>query len=441
MDALTMAGLFPKDGRLRTFIRPIRGKLKNGVVMTRARRRRRRSSKAVFVAITGSSGKTTTTALIARFLGSAGKVRKQIIHNQINTLARVLATLERDVEYVVQEFGVAKVGDMAPMAELAQPDVAVVTMVGMEHYSSFRGVEGVAKEKGKLLEALSSGGLAILNADDENVMSMAARTDARVVTFGREKEADYRVTAISQTFPDPLRIDIEWAGGKALIAIGFNGEHFWMPVAAAFAAAHALGVPADAIVEACADFETLPGRCSVLRVPDGPIFVLDTVKAPAGTMTLPMDLVEKAEAPRKRVVIGQIADFPGNPVPRYRGAYQAARKFAEQVIMVGDNAHRHRASEEDVAGGHVVETATAREVYEHLRDTAIPGEIILIKSAQFLHLERAALAFTHDVRCWEHQCGQAAGCFSCGLYEVPFEEHRTRKNRRQSQRSRDVYRK
>jgi UDP-N-acetylmuramoyl-tripeptide--D-alanyl-D-alanine ligase len=129
-------------------------------------------------------------------------------------------------------------------------------------------------------------------------------------------------------------------------------------------------------------------------------------------------------------VIGHISDYRGDPVPKYRGAYQASRAVADQVIMVGDHAHEHRASEEDRKSGRVVEARTARDVFEYLRDTAMPGELILLKSSKNLHLERAALAFSHDVRCWVDNCGLDCTCMQCGLFGFPREQHKRIRGRR-----------
>jgi UDP-N-acetylmuramoyl-tripeptide--D-alanyl-D-alanine ligase len=174
----------------------------------------------------------------------------------------------------------------------------------------------------------------------------------------------------------------------------------------------------------------------LLQVPGGPTFLIDTAKAPWETIELPMQTVASADAPRKRIVIGHISDYPGNPVPKYRSAYQAARAVADQVIFVGDNAHRHRASQQDRDEGRIIEATSVRDVYDHLRETAIPDELILLKSSRNLHLERVALAFTHDVKCWVAACGLPGTCGQCGLYEIPFEEHEAIKKKQKRERRR-----
>jgi UDP-N-acetylmuramoyl-tripeptide--D-alanyl-D-alanine ligase len=146
-------------------------------------------------------------------------------------------------------------------------------------------------------------------------------------------------------------------------------------------------------------------------------------------------MMSQFNAPRKRIVVGQISDA-GNTNPKYRDVYRAARDVADQVIFVGDNAHRSKATAEEIALGRFVEKRSVREAAEFLKDTAIPGEIILVKSAQNLHLERIFLCFPHTVRCWEQECKRKAHCVSCGKFGVPFSEHRKRARAKRSRGSR-----
>lgn len=218
-----------------------------------------------------------------------------------------------------------------------------------------------------------------------------------------------------------------------MITTDLVGEYFSMSVAAAFAVAVELGVPPAKVVEACSEFRPLQGRCQPVVLENGSTILVDAAKAPWETITLPMQTVSNAIASRKRIVIGQLSDYPGSSRPKYRDAYRAARAVADQVIFVGDNAHRHRAGEQDRAEGRIVELPNARQLHDFLRRTLSEDELILIKSSENLHLERAALAFKHEVRCWVDVCGKKGSCIKCGMFEYPFEQHakfRSREKRR-----------
>ncbi|WP_181165089.1 Mur ligase family protein [Mesorhizobium sp. B2-9-1] len=392
----------------------------------RAERARARS-KATFIGITGSSGKSTATSLLGHILAGHGTVYTQVLANTLKALVRTLyKRMKRagKIDYVVFEAGAFEPGSIRSMAAMLKPDVAVVTMVRLEHVTQFRTLDAVAQEKRALVEALSPGGLAILNADDPHVLDMASGARCRVATFGQSEAADYRVTDIHAAYPDLLRFSPRWHGGDMDMQTRFPGEHFWLPAAAAVVTALELGVPPEKIAARTASFEPLANRCTVLVTDRGPQFIVDAAKAPWHSLNIAFEMMAKAKAVRKRIVVGQISDYTGSS-RKYGIAYGIARGVADEVIYTGDNAHRSRASQADRDSGRFIQLRTPKEVSDHIKQTAVPGELILLKSSGNLHLERVALAWTHDVRCWIPACGKKEGCSTCGLYEVPFEEHKS----------------
>lgn len=417
-----MAKLFGKRGYLRRVSRPLRRKAK-GRVLAALAGLKRRFLRAKFIAVTGSSGKSTTTLLIARLLASQHRTKMLVYTNTfLNNAKRILHT-RRDDDYVVMEIGAGGDNDVAKSARLIRPDVAVVTFVGLEHKSKFKTEEGVAQAKGALVEAVAADGFAVLNADDPRVMAMAERTRARIVTIGRENEADYRVTGVSQRFPGPLDVTIVSRHGTHRLSTGLVGVHYWVTVAAGFAVAMELGVDPANIETVLAGFTPAVNRCEPLHVENGPTFILDTFKAPAGTLSAAFDVLRAAEAPRKRIVLGMLSDYRGDSRKAYGRAYAKAAEVADQVIMIGEHAHRHRAPRADIEAGRVIEMPSLERLLAYLRETAVPGELILLKSSGNFHLERVALAFARDVACWKERCGVGEPCQICGLYPYPFEEH------------------
>src|SRR5262249_1807361 len=151
-----------------------------GAVRTHSARRARGRSAATFVGVTGSSGKTTTVALLSHILSARARTKTQVNSNSLNATWETLSDLG-DAEYVVMEIGTSRPGNIPALAGMARPHVAVVTMVGLEHYTAFRSKEAVAAEKGALVACLPPDGFALLNNDDPNVAGMAGLTRARVV--------------------------------------------------------------------------------------------------------------------------------------------------------------------------------------------------------------------------------------------------------------------
>jgi UDP-N-acetylmuramoyl-tripeptide--D-alanyl-D-alanine ligase len=419
---LTGALSLKKGSPIRRWVKRIRGRSKSALHRRLAVLKRNRSD-ATFIGVTGSSAKSTTTALLAQMLSAHGAVLGQCPENTLPALIRTLRQHSRAEKYVVAELAVEHKGDMRPMAEMLDPDVVIVTRIGTEHYSQFRSRQAVADEKGALVAAVQPGGLVLLNADDEFAMGMASRTRARVVTFGWSDTADYRVLSASASVPEGLTVEIASPGGRIVLKTRLTAEHFWLSAVAAAAAAIELGVPPEKIAEPAATFGGLVNRWELYPIEGGPTFILDTAKAPNETLDLAFQAIAKAEAPAKRIVLGHISDYAGASRRRYRAAYRAASAVAEQVIFVGETAHRSGASEADRAEGRFLEILQPEKVYEHIKATARKDEIILLKGSQNLHLERIAMAWNTDARCWVADCGKRVGCRRCGRFGVPFEKH------------------
>lgn len=411
-------------------LREIRKNLAWRLRLLRARRARAKS-KTTFIGVTGSSGKSTTASLLGHILAGHGAVHAQILDNTIRALVSMLyrrMAKGGSADYAVFEAAAFGPDTIRPMAELLRPHIAVVTMVRLEHASSFRTLENVAREKGWLVNALEPGGFAVLNADDPNVVGMAS--GRRFVTFGESEAADYRVSGISAAYPQALSFRLHWRAGVLDLETPFPGAHFWLPTAAAAATALEIGVPPRIVEERVRTFRPLDNRCEVYLPEGGPHFIVDSVKAPWHSLALAFDMVAKSTLQKKRIVLGQLSDFSDSSA-KYARAYKSARGIAGQVVYVGEHAHRSKADQADRGDGRFVELRAPKEVSDHIRRTAVPGELILLKSSSNLHLERVALAWTHDVRCWIPDCGKRESCQTCGLYEVPFEEHKSfRANRR-----------
>jgi UDP-N-acetylmuramyl pentapeptide synthase len=146
-----------------------------------ARRRRPLQSDTTYVAVTGSCGKTTTMRLIAAALPARRTTRSRYPHScDPRDMADAILSVGRDDRYAIIEMSAHPRGFIANWLPLVRPKIGVVTLIGDDHYSTFRGREAAAREKGLLVEALPDDGIAVLNADDPHVVAMVDRTRARV---------------------------------------------------------------------------------------------------------------------------------------------------------------------------------------------------------------------------------------------------------------------
>src|SRR5262249_34879828 len=157
------------------------------------------------------------------------------------------------------ELGTGAPGHLPKMAKAVQPDVAIVTLVALEHFSAFRTREAVAVEKGALVEAVRPGGFAVLNKDDPRVLAMVQRTKARIVTFGNAP-SDYAQEHVSIDELGRVSLTLCYRGKDVRLRSQLLGAHSALAVTAASACALELGVPAEVVAERVSTFEAMFGR-------------------------------------------------------------------------------------------------------------------------------------------------------------------------------------
>jgi len=208
---------------------------------------------AKVVAVTGSVGKTSTKEMLRAVLAGQGAVHAaEASYNNHWGVPLTLARLPRDAAFAVIEIGMNHPGEIAPLARLARPHVAMITTVGAVHLEAFDdGIEGIAREKAAIFEGLEPGGTAVIPSglDVTPILAdMAARRAARVVRFGTEPGDDWRLGAVTLS-QDATVVKAVTDGQPFLFKLRTPGRHFAANALGVLACAAALG--ADAAVAAC----------------------------------------------------------------------------------------------------------------------------------------------------------------------------------------------
>ncbi|MGD9502773.1 MAG: Mur ligase family protein, partial [Methyloceanibacter sp.] len=370
------------------------------------------------IGVTGSCAKTTATRLIGAVLATAGECRVKD-DNGIGHLSRNVLAVGLRTRFCVQEVAGEHPGRIRAQTSILRPQIGVVTNVGGDHYKSFRSLEATALEKGRLVEDLPGRGIAVLNADDPNVRGMAARTRARVVTFGLSSDADVRASGVSSNWPDRLSLTVMHGDERAHIQTRLVGEFWTTSVLAAVACGIACGVGMRACAEAIAACEPNFARYSVHRVPGGPVFVLDH-KVPFWTIAPSLAFLASASAPRKTMVFGTISDYSGSGSTRYRRVARDALEVADRVVFVGPNAEWINKLRQGEIGDRLLAFPTTFEASAYFNEHVLPDELIVMRGSMFVdHLERIMLSQLEPVVCWKEHCGRRYECPRCRRYKRP----------------------
>ncbi len=218
------------------------------VALARAGRAR---AKASVIAITGSAGKTSTKEMLRDILARQGQTHAaEASYNNHWGVPLTLARLPREARFAVIEIGMNHPGEIAPLAEMTSPHVALVTTVAAAHLEAFDSIEGIAQEKASIFQGLGPEGLAIFNGDVATAptLASAAARAGKALSFGTSEGCDYRLRDI-QLAEDVTVVQAERQGVPVLFKVGAPGRHFAMNAMGALAAAE--GVGADPDLAAC----------------------------------------------------------------------------------------------------------------------------------------------------------------------------------------------
>ena len=353
------------------------------------------------VAITGSAGKTTTKELCAALLRTAGECHATAgnLNNRVGVPA-VLLELEARHRFAVIEVGMSLPGEIAALAGIVEPDVAVITNVGLAHAGGVGGaIDDVAREKGALFEGLRQGGVCVANADDPAVVEQLSRAPsmARVTSFGRGLAARYRLVQRDSLGPEGSRLHVDRRRqGVISVVVPIPGEAAAIDFAAALAAADAAADGAIDPTRAMSLLAPIPGRMRV-RHARGVTVLDDAYNANPGSMRAALSTLAECGDGRRVAVLGEMKEL--GPTAESEHAVLADAVVAAGVALLVScggladvlaRAVRSRGVEVVLSGS--AEQAT-RDTVERVR----PGDVVLVKASRSVGAERVVDALA-DLR-------------------------------------------
>lgn len=347
------------------------------------------------IGVTGSNGKTTTKEMIARVLEAAGPVvATEANQNNEIGVPLTLFRIERKHRAAVVEMGMRAAGEIAELAKIARPTIGVVTNVGPTHIEYLGSLEGVAKAKGELIEALPQDGWAVLNADDPQVRAMAGRTRARVITFGLSHEATVRAERVEYRGLEGSRFILSRPGERAPIIIKLPGRHQVMNALAAAAVAHVLGLDAKAVQEGLIDVRPQM-RMNLKRLGLGVILIDDAYNASPLSVRSALLSLGDVQGKRRVAVLGGMLELGALARKAHEEVGRlAASTGVQRLIAVGDEARWivDGALAEGFDPEQVTHFSDAQAAAGAVERWAAPHDAILVKGSRGFRLEQVSAA-------------------------------------------------
>lgn len=352
----------------------------------------------VTVAVTGSSGKTSTKDLIAHLLRAHGPTVAPpgSFNNELGVPLTVLRC-DESTRYLVLEMGARGVGHIAYLCGIARPQVGVVLNVGSAHVGEFGSQGRIAEAKSELVAALPATGIAVLNAEDPLVAAMREVTAATVVTFGEYAPADVHVRNLTLDQLARPHFDLEFEGLRAPVTLTLSGEHMAANAAAAAAVALTLGIALPDVAAALTTAELdSRWRMEIAESPDGVVVVNDAYNANPESMRAALKaLVAMAGHGRTWAVLGEMRELGDTALSAHDEIGRlAVRLDIGRLVCVGDGARAmHLGAAQEGSWGNesmwVPDVATAvATVQADVR----PGDVVLVKASRAIGLEAVAEA-------------------------------------------------
>jgi len=346
----------------------------------------RRQFAIPLIAVTGSNGKTTTKEMIAAILTAwLGEDKRLATVGNLNNELGVPLTLMRlrqTHQAAVLELGMNHPGEIAVLAAMTQPTVALVNNAQREHQEFMESVEAVARENAAVFDSLAEGGIKIFPADEEysTLWSNLAQHHP-AMRFGMDASADVwaseiQADALGSTFVMHLPV------GTYEIILPVPGLHNVRNALAAAACAHAVGAPVSAIVAGLKSFQAVSGRMQTHRLAGHRVLIDDTYNANPDSVRAAIDVLAGLPEPRV-LVLGDMGEVGENGQAMHREVGAYAREQGVNRLMTLGEAARDSAQ---AFGSEAMIAESPEQLCAAL--TELPAKSILVKGSRFMRMER-----------------------------------------------------
>ena len=293
------------------------------------------------VAVTGSCGKTTVKEMVASILSQVAPTlsTKGNFNNDIG-VPLTLCRLKQEHKFAVIEMGANHVGEIAYVADLVKPEVALVNNVGSAHLEGFGSIENIARAKAEIYQSLAPAGIAVVNLDDEFADFFMRQTEhCQRLTFSVDNPAaDVRLLSASANRSGQYRCDVAVQGDVVAFDLPLIGFHNVTNALAAIAMTHALGCTAGQVAAGLSELRAVPGRLRLVGELAGLRVIDDTYNANPESMHSAIDVLASMENDTC-LVLGAMAELGADSDALHRevGAY-AAQCGLQTIYGLGDHA-------------------------------------------------------------------------------------------------------
>ncbi|MBO4235863.1 MAG: UDP-N-acetylmuramoyl-tripeptide--D-alanyl-D-alanine ligase [Firmicutes bacterium] len=355
------------------------------------------------IAVTGSVGKTTTRDLMFAAVSSKYKVGKN--NKNFNSdigLPLTILTFERDMEVGIMEMGTSGgMEEVAVLADIARPDVAVITNIGVSHIEHLRSRDNILKAKLGIARYFSNENTLIINGNDDKLVSIRDLGEPyKIIAVGTEDalcDVDYLVTNIKEIVSEGLIFNISCEEGEYEVKLPIPGEHNALNAALAIAGAKAVGVSIEDAISGMGEMTTTGSRLRMIDM-GGFRIIDDSYNAAPDSMKSAITTLIHGDGEKKIAILGDMNELG---TESYKMHFEVGRFAAEhavdvlltigeKAVAIADGAEavlNEKMASGESPGTIVIRCENADVAYEVLRKIIQRGDIVLFKASRGMALD------------------------------------------------------
>ncbi len=360
-----------------------------------ARNERRRLGMKV-VAVTGSVGKSTTKEMIAKVLEGSYQVAKTPVnHNNDIGMPMAILAMPEDTQVAVLEMGMNHFREIAYLANIGKPDIAVIINIGTMHIEHLGSQEGILQAKLEIREGMTSDGVLVLNGDDTLLWNHRSADQMRKIYFGlNNTEVSVLGSNVAEA-DGKLHFDVQSGESDFAIDLNLDGMHYVSDSLAAIAVALEMGVKPEEIRDRLSAFSNMEGRQTIYEA-KGFTIINDSYNAGPESMTAALNVLGNKTG-RRIAVLGDMLELGVNTQAEHYKIGRIAAEKADLLFAFGPTSERMLNGA--VTGGMAgkARAFTDRErLVQALKLAARPGDVLLFKGSRGMRMELILEAFLKD---------------------------------------------
>lgn len=370
------------------------------------------------VGITGSVGKTSTKEMIASVLSTKYRVCKtEGNFNNGLGLPLTIFRLRKEDEIAVLEMGISDFGEMHLLADIARPDVCVMTNIGYAHLEQLKDRDGILKAKSEIFDFLDENGTIIVNGDDDKLMGLEKVKGISPIRYGIRSDNAVYADQIEADGIEGSHCTMHTPEGEISLFVPMPGEYMIYNALAGAAVGRRFGLSLQEMKQGIEAYRSISGRFHVIHA--GSLTVIDDCyNANPASMKASLKVLGQG-AGRKVAILGDMGELGTEAVALHRevGSFAALESKADLLITVGElSEHISKAAEEakpaskqgqeadgskskaDSALPECIHFQTITQLCTQLEDLLKAEDIILVKASHFMHFEQIVKKIQDEIR-------------------------------------------